>query len=69
MIYSLLKELFSDNGRNLIKKIIKIYTTFLVTKHRVTTSYHPRTNKMVKNFNNLLNNMLIKMLINQSIIL
>jgi hypothetical protein len=54
MIYSPPKELLSDNGRNLIKEVMKVYTTFLITKYRVTTPYHPRTNKMVKNFNGFL---------------
>jgi hypothetical protein len=69
MVYGPPKELLSDNGRNLTKGVIKVYMTFLATKHRVTTSYHPRTNKIVKNFNGLLGNVLIKMLVNQPIIL
>jgi hypothetical protein len=69
MVYGPPKELLSDNGRNLTGGVIKVYTMFLATKHRVTTPYHPRTNKMVKNFNNLLGNILIKMLVNQPTIL
>jgi hypothetical protein len=69
MIYGPPKELLSDNRRNLTEGVIKAYITLLATKHHITTPYHPRTNKMVKNFNNLLGNILIKILINQFIIL
>jgi hypothetical protein len=69
MVYGSLKKPFSDNGRNLTEDVIKAYTTLLATKHRVTTSYYLKTNKIVKNFNGLLRNVLIKMLINQLIIL
>jgi hypothetical protein len=64
MVYGLLKELLFNNGRNLIGDVIKAYTTLLVTKHRVTTLYHPKTNGIVKNFNGLLGNVFTKMLIN-----
>jgi hypothetical protein len=64
MVYGPPKELLSDNGRNLTRGVMKVYTTLLATKHRVTTPYHPRTNKMVKNFNGLLSNVLIKILVN-----
>jgi hypothetical protein len=64
IIYSLLKELLSNNERNLIKRVIKVYTTLLTTKYRVTTLYYLRTNKIIKNFNGLLSNVLIKILIN-----
>jgi hypothetical protein len=63
MVYNPPKELLSDNGQNLTEDVIKAYTTLLATKYRVTTLYHPRTNKMIKNFNGLLENVLIKMLI------
>jgi hypothetical protein len=64
MVYNPLKELFFDNGRNLIGDVIKAYTTLLATKYRVTTPYYLRTNGMIKNFNGLLENILTKMLIN-----
>jgi hypothetical protein len=69
MVYGPLKEFLFNNGRNLIEDVIKAYTTLLATKHRVITPYHPRTNKIIKNFNGLLGNVLIKILINQLIIL
>jgi hypothetical protein len=69
MVYGPLKKLLFNNGRNLIGDVIKAYTTLLATKHRVTTFYHFKTNGMVKNFNGLLENIFIKMLINQFIIL
>jgi hypothetical protein len=69
MVYGLLKKLLFNNGRNLIEDVIKAYTTFLATKYRVTTSYYLRTNEIVKNFNDLLENVLTKILINQPIIL
>jgi hypothetical protein len=64
MIYGPPKELLSDNGRNLTKRVIKVYIIFLATKYRVTTSYYLRTNKIVENFNNLLGNILIKIFVN-----
>ena len=69
MVYGPPKELLSNNGRNLIKEVIKAYTTLLATKHRVITPYYLRINRIVKNFNGLLRNILTKMLINQPIIL
>jgi hypothetical protein len=69
MVYNPLKELLFNNDRNLIEDVIKAYTTLLGTKYRVTTFYHLRTNGIIKNFNGLLENVLIKMLINQPIIL
>jgi hypothetical protein len=64
MIYGPLKELLSDNRSNFTGEVIKAYTTLLGTKHRVTTPYHLRINRMVKNFNGLLRNILIKIFIN-----
>jgi hypothetical protein len=64
MVYGPPKKLLSNNGRNLIKDVIKAYTTLFATKHRVTTSYHPKTNGIIKNFNGLLENVFTKMLIN-----
>jgi hypothetical protein len=64
MVYDSLKKLLFNNGRNLTGDVIKAYTTLLATKHRVTTPYYSRTNKMVKNFNGLLGNVLIKIFIN-----
>jgi hypothetical protein len=64
MVYDSLKKLLSNNGRNLIEDVIKAYTTLLATKYRVITLYYLKTNEMVKNFNGLLGNVFIKMLIN-----
>jgi hypothetical protein len=54
MVYGPLKELLSNNNRNLIEDVIKAYTTLLATKHRVTTFYYLRINEIIKNFNGLL---------------
>jgi hypothetical protein len=64
MVYGPLKELLSNNSRNLTEDVIKAYTTLLATKYRVTTPYYPKTNRMIKNFNGLLKNVLIKIFIN-----
>jgi hypothetical protein len=64
MVYDLLKKLLFNNNRNLIGDVIKAYTTLFAIKHRVTTPYHPKTNEIIKNFNGLLGNVFIKMLIN-----
>jgi hypothetical protein len=69
IIYNSLKELLSDNGRILTRRVIKVYITFLATKHHFTISYYLKMNKIVENFNNLLDNILIKIFINQPIIL
>lgn len=64
IIYGPLKELLSDNSRNLTGDIIKAYTRLLATKYRVTTPYHLKTNGIVENFNGILGNILTKMLMN-----
>jgi hypothetical protein len=69
MVYGAPKELLSDNGRNLISKILHAYTNLLQIRHRVTTPYHPRTNGKVENFNGFLGATLTKMLVNQPIVL
>ena len=69
MVYGPPKELLSDNGTNLVGKVLKSYMEVLKVKHRVTTPYHPRTNGKVENFNGFLGATLTRMLVNQPIIL
>jgi len=64
-VYGPMRELLSDNGPNLIGKIMDAYLRLLKVKHRVTTPYHPRTNGKVENFNGLLGSVLTKLLVNK----
>ncbi len=45
------KELLSDQGREFLNKTIQQLTTMVVVEHRITSSYHPRTNGQVKKLN------------------
>lgn len=69
MVYGLLRELLSDNGSNLIGKVLQSYIEIMKTKHRVTTPYHPRTNGKVEKFNGSLGATLTKLLTNKPIVL
>jgi transposase InsO family protein len=65
IIYGPPQELLSDNGANLIGKVMKYYLKFLKLKYRITSPYHPRTNGKVKRFNDLLNIIFTKYLVNK----
>jgi hypothetical protein len=65
IIYRLSQELLSDNGANLIGKIIKHYLKLLKSRYRVTSLYHPRTNGKIKRFNSFLGTILTKYLVNK----
>jgi len=67
--YGPFKELLTDNGRNLISKVIQVYIALLKAKYRVITPYYPRTNRKVENLNGIIDAILIKILINQPTIL
>jgi hypothetical protein len=69
MTYEPSNELLSNNGRNLIREVMKAYTKLFKTKHRVTIPYHLRTNGKVENLNETIRSMLTKMLTNQPTIL
>ena len=65
MVYGPPQKLLSDNGANLIGKAIRHYLKLLKSRYRVTSPYHPRTNDKVKRFNNLLNTVFTKYLVNK----
>ena len=67
MVYGPFKELLLDNGLNLIGFVFSTYLKLLGTKAKHTTLYHPRTNGKVKNFNDILNNILTKILTNKPV--
>jgi hypothetical protein len=54
IIYGPPKELLLNNGRNLIRNVIKAYTTLLSTKYKVIIFYYSKTNGKVENFNGFL---------------
>jgi hypothetical protein len=60
--YGAMAELISDNGPNLLSKVVAHYVQLLKTKHRVTTPHHPRTNGRIERLNGTLGAMLTKML-------
>jgi transposase InsO family protein len=65
MIYGSPQELLSDNGANLINKAMRYYLKFLKLRYRVTSSYYPRTNGKIKRFNNFLDTIFTKYLVNK----
>ena len=64
MQYSLFNELLSDNESNLKDKVLTVYINFLSIKYRLITSYYSWMNEKVKNLNEILKSILIKMFIN-----
>ena len=48
------KEIISDQGREFVNKIMKEITMISGVEHRVTSSYHPRTNGLTERFNGTL---------------
>ena len=60
--YGAMAELMSDNGPNLLSKVVAHYVQLLKTRHRVTTPHHPRTNGRIERLNGILGAMLTKML-------
>ena len=65
--YKAFKKIITDRDVNLWTSIMNITFEFLKIKHRSTTSYHSRTNEIVKRFNDILNQILIKYCIEQFI--
>ena len=65
IVYGLPQKLLSDNGANLIGKIIRHYLKLLKLRYRVTSPYHPRTNGKVERFNGLLGTVFTKYLVNK----
>lgn len=61
--YGAMSELVSDNGPNILSKVVAHYVQILKVKHRVTTPHHPRTNGRVERLNGVLGSMLTKMLV------
>ena len=65
--YKIFKKIIIDKDVNLWALIINMTFELLEIKHRNTILYHSRTNEVVKRFNNILNQMLIKYCIEQFI--
>ena len=63
--YEVLWEILSNNNINLILAVIKHYVNQLNAWHYMITSYHSRMNEKMKNLNEMLNQMLIKYLMNK----
>jgi hypothetical protein len=61
--YGAFDELVSDNGRNLLSRVVEVFVKILKAKHRTTTPSHPRTNGKNENLNGLLGRMLTKYLV------
>ena len=45
------KEIISDQGKEFCNSIIKAMVVLVGVEHRVTSSYHPRTNGLTERFN------------------
>ena len=65
--YEAFKKIITDRNINLWTLIMNIIFEFLKIKHRDTTSYHLRTNEIIKHFNDIINQMLTKYCIEQFI--
>ena len=64
--YETFKRILSDNETNFLKNIIKHYLRVFAIKHRNTILYHLKTNEIIENLNETLNNILIKYLTNKA---
>ena len=58
--YETFKEIITDKNVNLWTSVMNMTFELLKIKHRDTISYHSRTNEVVKRFNDIINQMLIK---------
>ena len=65
--YETFKKIAIDRNINLWTSIINITFKLLEIKHRNTISYYSRMNEIVKRFNNIIDQMLIKYCIEQFI--
>ena len=48
------KELLSDQGKEFLNKTVSHLTKLIGIEHKITSSYHPRTNGLVERFNQTL---------------
>lgn len=62
MHYRVPKELLFENGTNSLANVIEHYLRKLHTRYRYTILHHPWTNEKVKNFYNILGDILTKSL-------
>ena len=53
-------ELLTDRGKNFLAEGVSEYLKLIGTSHLKTSSYHPRTNGLVENFNGTLGKMITK---------
>jgi hypothetical protein len=53
-------EILTDRGSNFLANVTEKYLEILKTKHKKTSSYHPRTNGKVENFNGSLTRIIAK---------
>ena len=65
--YETFKKIIIDRNINLWASVMNMTFKLLKIKHRNTISYHSRTNEIVKRFNDILSQMLIKYCIEQLI--
>jgi transposase InsO family protein len=63
--YGVFNKLVSNNGRNLLSRVVEVFIKILKAKHRTTTPSHPQTNRKNENLNGLLGRMLIKYLVSK----
>ena len=64
--YKTSRKLLFNNETNFFKNVIKHYLRIFAIKHRNTILYHSKTNEKIENFNEIINNILIKHLTNKS---
>ena len=67
MNYGISLKLISNYSISFMAGAVDYYFKYIDIKYRITIFYYSRINKKVKNLNNLINSILIKLLINKSI--
>src|ERR1700689_1692661 len=65
MHYGAPQEIFTDGGKNLWGGVVQRYLGKIMTLHKGTSLYHPRTNKNVERLNGIVGTIFGKMLLNK----
>ena len=66
MHYGAPQEIFTDDGKNLWGGVIQSYLKKIATHHRGTSPYHPHINGKIECLNDIIDNMLDKLLLDKS---
>ena len=56
--------MISDQGREFVNKVNRCQFKMTNTEHRISSAYHPQTNRLVERFNQTLQRSLVKLVNN-----